>query len=218
MYHEYQGPSSLLWSGLAPTSLGFWSCPVGLLPVISCLTAVTSDVLRTCEAEGTRGLSVWGVGESFILFASGGSSRICGIVTTAVQVGGWRRQYTRIVTCPSSIYRWWGYTYLLYFSGVDCWGYGSWEHCIHWRFFHLLYTIIMDSIITDTHTHTVVMVTLDALAVTPFCAGLTDTTSLIFLDRRYDFRKVRILLRTQEANSGNLVLASAIISVISSRG
>lgn len=96
VYHEYQGPSSLLWSGLAPTSLGFWSCPVGQglsSPVISCLTAVTSDVLRTCEAEGTRGLSVWGVGESFILFASGGSSRVCEIVTTAVQVGGWRREH-----------------------------------------------------------------------------------------------------------------------------
>lgn len=61
------------------------------------------------------------------------------------------------------------------------------------------------------------MCTLGALEVTPFCAGLT-ATSLIFFDLRYDLRKVRILLRTQEANSGNLVLASAIISVMSSRG
>ena len=132
-------------------------------PVISCLTAVTSEVLRTCEAEGTSGLSIWGiwgVGESFILFASGGSSRICGIVTTAVQVGGWRRQHTVIMTGPSSIGG--SHIYLLDFGGVDCWGYGSWEHCIHWRFFHLLHTvsyisyiIIMHPIIlTHTHTHT----------------------------------------------------------------
>jgi len=41
----------------------------GFSPVISCLTAVTSERLRTCEVEGTRGR---GVGESFTLLASAG--------------------------------------------------------------------------------------------------------------------------------------------------
>lgn len=51
----------------------------------------------------------------------------------------------------------------------------------------------------------------------PLARGM-DPGSFSFLERLYDLRNVLILFRTQDANSGNLALASAIISDIKSRG
>ena len=56
----------------------------------------------------------------------------------------------------------------------------------------------------------------DLTLLTPLVAG--ELPSLSFLERRYDLRNVRILLRAQEANSGNFADTSAMILETRSRG